>query len=227
MSANVRKNTSIEAKKLSAYDEYVLWYAMPVKQKEAMGLETDTAFAEFYKINDRTLRRWKDRPEFEESVRKLRRQWAFQKTQGVIEGIYRSAVKGNDKSQKLWMQVFEGFTEKTENTQIVKVELSVNDIRFVIESLPKEYHEKYYGYIREIFDTAQSLRFAGQLADRTAPDNIIETAVLSEPDGEADHDAQVVSGKRTDAVAQGYQGRIRTDMGAGLDRAAYTSESNH
>lgn len=212
MSEEFPKTKEIVKKKNSTFrnifDEYILWFAMPLKAKESMGIETDEQFAEFYEITSRTLRNWKDRPEFEDQVRRLRKKWAFEKTGHVLEGIYRSAVKGNDKSQKLWLQVFEGFTEKTENTQIIKVELNANDIRFVIQNLPEEYHEKYYGYLREIYDTAQALRFTGQLRDLDVPNEIVEDDVPEE----ANINAHLLPGKRTDAVAESHQRSVCQDM---------------
>lgn len=212
MSEEFPKTKEIVKKKKSTmmniFDEYILWFAMPLKAKESMGIETDIEFAEFYEITARTLRNWKDRPEFEDQVRRLRKKWAFEKTGHVLEGIYRSAVKGNDKSQKLWLQVFEGFTEKTENTQIVKVELNANDIRFVIQNLPEEYHEKYYGYLREIFDTAQALRFSGQLRNIDVPNEVIEESLPEE----ADINAYILPGKRTDVVAESHQRSVCQDM---------------
>lgn len=223
MSEEFPKTIEIVKKKKSTmrniFDEYILWFAMPLKAKESMGIETDIQFAEFYEITARTLRNWKDRPEFEDQVRRLRKKWAFEKTGHVLEGIYRSAVKGNDKSQKLWLQVFEGFTEKTENTQTIKIELSTNDIRFVIQQLPEEYHEKYYGYLREIFDTAQALRFAGQLRDVDVPSATIEE-VISE---EADNDAHLLPGKRVNVVAKSNQRSLCEDMAPEWGGAKSTS----
>lgn len=203
------------------YEEYVLWFAMPLKAKESMGIENDIQFAQLYGMADRTLRKWKDRPDFELEVRKLRRKWAFEKTGHVIEGIYRSAVKGNDKSQKLWMQVFEGFTEKTENTQIVKVELNPGDIRFIIDGFPENLKEKYYGYLREIMDAAVALRDGGQLQDGTPTGTYIE-AVVSES---SDNNAQDVSSKRANAVAIRHTKCVCEDVGNVTDRSTLTSKS--
>lgn len=207
----------------SAFEEYILWFALPMKEKEAMGIETDIAFAAEYKITDRTLRNWKDRPEFEAKVRYLRKKWAFGKTGGVIEGMYRAALKGNDRSQKLWMQVFEGFTEKTETTQTIKVELNPGDIRFIVDGFPEHLKEKYYGYLREILDTAIALRNAGQLSDGTPTGSYIEADVRES----SDNDAQRVPGERANALATRHKASVCEDVGNSADRTAYLSPHNY
>lgn len=209
----VRKNTE--------YEEFVIWYATPFKVKESMGLETQKAFAEYYKLHEGTLSEWKDRPDFEARVRHLRKKWAFEKTQDVLQGMYQSAVKGNPLSQKLWMQVFEDFSEKSEVTETKKVEIGINDIRFIINSLPEQYREKYYGYIREIIDTAQALRHAGQLSDGTRDAEFTEAYVLDE----AGEHAQDLPGKRTNELAQGHIRCVSQDMGDYAGGQAQTSAS--
>jgi len=184
-------------RKVDSYEEFILWMALPTPEKMKLGIETRQAFAEYHKVGLRSLFRWQDRAEFKDRVQELRKKWAFEKTQGVIEGIYRSAVKGNDKSQKLWMQIFEGFTEKTEDTKTLKVEISVNDIRFLIEQMPSEYQERFYGYLREISDTAQSLRYSGRLEDRNIPNTYVEATILEGPDT----DAQDVQNVRANEMA--------------------------
>ena len=223
MSDNIPKIKKTESEYREIFEEYVLWFAMPDKQKEIMGIESDTAFADEWEINRRTLLTWRDRPEFETKVRHLLKKWAFGKTGNVIMGMYKAAVRGNDRSQKLWMQVFEGFTEKTETTQTIKVELNPGDIRFIVDGFPEHLKEKYYGYLREILDTAIALRNAGQLSDGTPTGSYIEADVRES----SDNDAQHLSGKRADALATRHKASVCEDVGNSADRTAYLSPHNY
>jgi len=195
-------------RKYSIYNEFILWSAMPEMERRNLGIETQTQFCEYYKIGINTPTKWKERPDFYDRVRKIMRLWAFDKTPTVIHGIYRSAVKGNSDSQRIWLQYFEGWTEKQTMEHVVKVQMSPNDIRFLIDGMPEEYKRKYYGYIREIIDTAVSLRNAGQLQDGYAEDPAIEGDVS----GEADNDAPNVPDNPTSKVSTSYPRSIRTDM---------------
>ena len=194
--------------KASLYDEFILWFAAPSPYKQKIGLETQKQFADYYGTSERNLSRWKERYDFEPRVRELRRKWGFEKTGAVIEGIYRSAVKGNPLSQKLWLQVFEGFAEKTEVEHTKKVEIGVNDIRFIIEGMPEPTRTKFYGYIREIIDEAVALRNAGELADGLREDDGAEAAVP----GKADHDAQDASEPKADVLAGRHSASVCRDM---------------
>lgn len=183
---------------------------MPREYKKKMGAETVEQFADLQGLNKSTLYRWQVRIDFLPKVKDIREKWARERTGDVVDAIFKTAVKGNPLSQKLWMQVFEGFTEKQDLTvtQKQKVELGVNDIRFIIEQLPDQFKEKFYGYIREIIDTAQSLRSAGQLEDRIVTEQESSELVL----GEADHDAQDLPGKAADVVAFGHKECLCADL---------------
>ena len=201
-----------DLKHSGTFDEFILWYAMPTAQKKVMQMETMEQFADGHGINRKTLTRWKDRPEFKPRVRDLRDKWAFEKSQEVIEAIYKSAIRGNDKSQKLWMQVFEGFSERTENVQTTRVELTVNDLRFLIQGFTPEEQDKYYGYIREIIDRAAITASEIERGEIPADLRYVEagaTDSAEEPEGslsdEADIDAQHLQGERADEVSSSNQ----------------------
>lgn len=187
------------------FEEFVLWFALPRFEKLKMGLEWQEDFARHHSISDKALSRWKKRPEFYPKVEELRRAWTKNRTSDVMESIYRAALKGNPLSQKLWYQIFEGWSEKTEVLHTKKIELNVNDIRFIIEQFPEQQKEKYYGYIREIIDAAESLRNAGQLENRDISYEESEVTVLDP----TDHDAQDIPGTRTDGLAESDQISVR------------------
>lgn len=145
-------------KRVDIYEEFVLWSAMPPRERGKLGIETQEEFVEFYNIGINTPTAWKRRPDYEARVTAIRHEWAFDRTGAVIEGIYLSALKGNPFSQKLWLQYFHGFTEKAEVNVANKVEITVNDIRFIIEALPEPLKSKHYGYLRDLL--ADSTAFA-------------------------------------------------------------------
>jgi len=193
------------------YEEFILWYATPFKVKEKMGLETQKSFAEFYKLNQHTLSVWKERPEFEVRVRHFRKKWAFEKTMDVIQGMYHSAVKGNPLSQKLWMQVFEDFSEKSETTEIKKVEVGVNDIRFLIDALPEPMKTKHYDNLRELLDDASAIRNARLVESNRWDERPTET-IPNETDQDAysisSDGANAMAGRHTERVCENLEWRV-------------------
>lgn len=228
MAEELKKTRNLSAQQktmLQIFEEYVLWFAMPSKAKEMMGIETDLQFSAEFGVSNTSLSLWKDRPEFEAKVRQLRRKWAFEKTGQVIEGMYRAAVRGNDRSQKLWMQVFEGFTEKTETVETKKVELTINDIRFLLDGFPVELRQKFYGYITEIIDTGIALRNARRLEDGTYTDNAIERehAIPTE----TDNDARNISDIRVNEIPESDTPSVCIDVGENGYRPTCASENNY
>lgn len=218
---SIQKNGEI--KRIDVYQEFILWTAMPPTEKGKLGIDTQTEFCEKYKISHNTPTRWKSRTDFINQVTELRRQWAFEKTSEVIQGIYLSALKGNPFSQKLWLQYFLGFTEKTETTVTGKVEMSENDIRFIINGFPEPERTKYHGYITEIIDHAYALRNARIVEDNVWDDRRPEDEIQDE----ANTDALDVPAERTNAVAVRHSGRASSNMGDDSHRTARTSENNY
>jgi hypothetical protein len=205
------KKESVVFKNAATYDEFILWFALPRHEKIKMGLETQEQFAEYHGLHRETVGDWKKRRDFLPRLKELRDMWGKERTQDVIAAIYFTAISkgvGAPASQKLWMQVIEGWSEKTEVQLTKKVELGVSDIRFIIEQLPDQLKAKFYGYLREIFDTAQSLRHAGQLPDRASTD----TDAAQPLPREADQHAQELPKQKGNEVAESYPRRLRGDM---------------
>lgn len=143
-----------EPKRVDIYEEFVLWSAMPPSERMRFGVETQEQFCDFYKIGTNTPARWKRRSDYEARVTALRREWAFGKTGAVIEGIYRSALKGNPHSQKLWLQYFHNFSERQEVNLVQRATVSVDDMIFLIGALPKELQERHYRWMTELLHDA-------------------------------------------------------------------------
>jgi hypothetical protein len=146
--------------------------------------------------------------------------WSNDKTPDVVHSIYRSAVKGNPMSQLLWLQYFKGFAPKSQLEQVQKVEVSEQDIRFIIEALPEPHRTKFYGYIDEIVTTANTFRNAHDVDEADWLERPAENVR-----GETDNDAQEFSDAGSDAVAKGDQAGIRRNMVRPLSANNYQSTS--
>jgi len=139
------------------YLEFVQWYALPYAYKiQTTGIKDQQQFAEQYQISKDTLSLWKKRPGFEKQVDSIRREWGLDRTPNVIEAVYRSAIKGSARSQKMWLQMMDpdAFTKNKKTEPII----SMDDIRFLISGLPELQQEKYNDFLRDLLaDCAQAL----------------------------------------------------------------------
>lgn len=221
-------STAIFEENRSTFDEFILWSAMP-KTLRPLAMQSVEQFAEHFTVSDRTLYRWQKRAEFWPSVKEIRDNWAKGKTGEVINAIYLTAISGRreaPQSQKLWMEVIEGHSDKLQvEHKVTNVTLSPSDIRFIIDNMPEPERSKFYGYLREIVDFANALRRAGRLDDRTAPEQY--DAAPDDVQGQADHDAQKLPGKETDAVAESDPSSLRRHLGERCEREARASSRDH
>lgn len=103
--------------KKAEYLEFIKFTATPRMFRDAeFGYVTDKAFAEKFKLNETTLVEWKKDRQFQEAVKDQLKIWAKNRTPDVIACLYKEIIKnGRAAEVKLWMQLFEGFTEKTES----------------------------------------------------------------------------------------------------------------
>lgn len=195
----------------ATFEEFVTWYALPRHERfERTNIETLEQFAAKHQVTVRNLYRWSAWPEFQQRVKELWTLAAKGKTTDVVSAIYRSAITGGreaPQAQKLWMQVVEGFTEKSETTLKTQPEITVNDIRFMIEALPEPLKSKHYANLRDLIDDANAIRNARE-ADDGAWDERPPIAVQ----GETDHVSQDLQGQETDGVASRDTQRVRLDM---------------
>jgi len=213
--------------KANIYHEFIAWYSLPHKERVNFGIENQDQFAEIYKVSPNTLSEWKKRPDFERRTDELLMELGKSKTVDVVQGMYMSAVKGNPMSQMLWLQYFKKFNPKAAETQNEnKVEITINDIRFLIEALPEPLKKKHYANLRELLDDSAAINTA--IDEGEVPDGIRLLAESNRVDGfedtvpgETDHDAQVVHGQGTNALARRYSERVCDH----LERKA--SSSNH
>ena len=102
--------------KQSEYLEFCIFLATFEEDRE---LKTQLDFAAHYKLSKEILTIWKQYPETVENIVELRKAYKL-KTPVVLSNIYRNSKK-DASSQKLWMQVIEGFAEKSETKQDIKL----------------------------------------------------------------------------------------------------------
>lgn len=136
--------------KSEIYSAFVQWSAFPRREIDGVFIEDQNHFAKHFGVSKDTLSLWKKRPEYGMLVDKKHRDWAFDKDPDIYYSIYKNAIKGNASSQRLWMKLFHGFGQKKETLP----ELSVNDIRFMINVLPEKLHNKYYTFLRQLLDAS-------------------------------------------------------------------------
>lgn len=147
----VNNGDSKEPNKVDIYEKFVIWSAMPPSERIRTGIETQEQFVIFHGIGTNTPTNWKKRLDFKPRVTALRKDWAFGKMGGVIEAIYRSALKGSAQSQKLLLQLDGSLPSKENQKQEATSTFSTEDIRFIISHLPELLQDKYYKFLRDLY----------------------------------------------------------------------------
>ena len=117
------------------YLDLIKWIAMPEPFRSP---KTQGEFAKEHKIGEDSISEMKKREGFWEEVKEKRKEWGKERTPDVILGLYKKAVKdGNAQEVKLWLQYFEGWSEKQEikhSGEITeKVEVSVEELENYIQ----------------------------------------------------------------------------------------------
>lgn len=139
------------------YRAFIAWFALPYPQRMKTGIRNQQKFAEAHGINNNTLTRWKERPDFEKSVDALIQKWGVERIPDVIDAIARSAIKGNARSQALWMRLFgQSFLKKRDESRDVYIR--EGDIRYLIEMLPEPLKSEHYANLRKLLDDSVAYR---------------------------------------------------------------------
>ena len=215
---NTKKSEKTLPYKATVYNEFVIWYSMPLNEKEKCGIETMGQFSQYYKVSKDTLTNWKNRPDFQARTDKLIMDMGHAKTADVVQGMYKAAVKGNPMSQMLWLQFFKKFNPKGEQENESKqIQITVDDIRFLIEALPEPLKTKHYDNLRQLLDDSAAIAHA--IDDGEIPDNLRTIASRHWDEGfedtisvETNNDAQHVQVERTHAIPRSYPQSVCTDM---------------
>lgn len=197
------------------FEEFVLWFAMPLYEKVRLGIETQAEFAELHGVHANTLTNWKKAREFYPRLQEIRNIWAKDRTQDVIAALYRGAIgngQGSPRDRELWLKYVEGWTEDAEKQKVTKVELTPGDIRFLIEGLPEPYQTQAYEHLRDITDLIADHGSVQHLKANAAGIYSDDSGTAENVSGEADPHAQDLSDGQTDEVAEGYKGGVCEGM---------------
>lgn len=196
-------------RKANLYNEFVLWSAMPPVERVKLGIESQKDFASYYGLEESTLSRWKQRPDYEERMDKILRMWGIDKTPDVIQGIYRAAIKGNPASQLLWLQYFKKFNPKQEieHTNKTKVEIGPGDVRRLIDALPEPLKSEHHANLRKLIDDVAACRHSQFIEDAVWT----EQPTLTVP-AETDNHAPDLPEPKASPIPKSYPGSLRADM---------------
>ena len=135
------------------YRQFIRWSALTPEERAWYGIETQEQFCKAYQVADiRTLTAWSEREGFAELVSAMREQWMLAKNGDVLGGIYTSALNGDHRSQKLWLDLTSGIEKKRGAAK--KSYASADDIRFIIDSLPEGAQDRNYARLRDILTDA-------------------------------------------------------------------------
>lgn len=149
-----------------SYTQFIRWSAMTLEERAWYGIETREQFCKEYQVaNVGMLGIWSKRKDFESRVTSLREEWVFSKTSEILGGVYAAARNGDHKSQRLWLEHVYHMTEKRETDKPGQVEITQDDIRFLIESLPEPMRSLHYTHLRELLDDSTAASQAEMLKE--------------------------------------------------------------
>ena len=177
-----------EPKDVDLYITFCEWYAMTRTQKKEYGATTMLEFAAKHDIADRTLRRWKKKPEFFHLVKDYRLEFLQDRGGDVWEGLILGAMKGYADNVELYL----AYTENWSMKQVIElrklVQFAPGDLREHIEKLSPEKQKEHYASIAKLFaDIKQQELEAG--SDRTAG-RVIDAQTEDSVGGAGDTNAQ-------------------------------------
>lgn len=156
MNENIKKDKgqhyAVQPIKDHIYEEFIFWSALPASERQKTGAETLLEFAAQNGVHRNTLGLWKQRQDYQDRVDSLRKQWGREMTAYVFDGWKLACMKGSAQAIELWLSYFEGFNKKQVIEQHVKVEVTADDIRNLINELPREEQKEFYGLLANLAD---------------------------------------------------------------------------
>jgi len=103
-----------QLKGMNTREALAYWLALPTKARNP---RTQKGLAELMGVSEERLCQIKRDPEFQTQVQDFRKDFFRQFTSNVIEAVKKSAIRGNDKAAKLFLQYVEDFKETTKQEQ--------------------------------------------------------------------------------------------------------------
>ncbi len=138
MSAKQVKTRKTGPYKKTEYEEFIRFTALPRALREQdFGFMTDEAFIKHFKLSSATVFDWKSRENFWADVSRTTKRWGRDRTPNVLLSLYRTAVKqGKAAEAKLWLEIFEDFSTKSEtflNVHRESLKNIQNNVRALLE----------------------------------------------------------------------------------------------
>lgn len=108
---NSKDEASQKLRHFDEYNRFVAWIALPNSLRIP---KTQKDFAKQIGVGEDTLSEWKQRGGFFKAVEKKRQKWGLEKTPEVLYALYTRILKNGEAQEvKLWLQFFDGWSEKT------------------------------------------------------------------------------------------------------------------
>lgn len=116
---------------------------------------TMTHFAEKYEVSNATLSAWHKK--FAKEIEDLSLRWGSDKIPNVMASLYNNIIKNGDSAEvELFLAYYKGWNKK----QVVETveRFDMEDIRALIEPLPKDKQDQFYATIANIINEAELYR---------------------------------------------------------------------
>lgn len=148
--------------KIDVFDLFIEWISMTTSERKAIGVETHGDFAKKYNIRQPTLSDWKLRADFNERKKQLQVAKMQDSTADVLDGLRKRCVKyGMAYDVELFLLYAEGWDRKHTLEILGEIKLGSNDIRSIIDLLPKEKQKSFYDTLTNLIAEAESNRAIG------------------------------------------------------------------
>jgi hypothetical protein len=97
------------------YRDFIEWIATPTSARNP---KTQQELSKKFGVGQDTLSEWKHRQDFWTEVARKRKEWGREKAPDIVKALYDRIIKtGGAAEVKLWLEYFEGWSEKTIETQ--------------------------------------------------------------------------------------------------------------
>lgn len=149
-------------RKKDVFDLFVEWISLTTEERIEKGVEKQMDFANKYNIEQATLSRWKLRADFNERKKQLQISKMQDSTSDVLNGLRKRCVRyGMAYDVELFLLYAEGWDRKHTLEILGEIKLGSNDIRSIIDLLPKEKQRAFYDTLTNLIAEAESNRAIG------------------------------------------------------------------
>jgi hypothetical protein len=156
------KKSKTQIYRKDTFDNFIEWSILTDKEKTERNLVTAKAFAKKYKITEAQLSKWKKRAEFSELKKERMMDKMRDSTPDVLNAFCDRCKKyGMAHDVELWLLYVEGWDRKHALAEMDKKKLTLapDDIRVLVERLPKEKQKRFYDTLTELIVEAQEAMF--------------------------------------------------------------------